>query len=121
MDGKDLTRPGALRSLLLGYYGGERLVFAGKAGTGFALKTGRDLVARLAKLERPDPPFVEVPRSYQRGAHWAQPRLVVEVTFISWTADGVLRHPSLQGLREDKPAKGVKLELPGAAGAKKRS
>ena len=80
-------KPGrALCSLLLGYYDRGKLIFAGKAGTGFDLKTGHELVARLRKLERPDPPFAVVPRAYQRGAHWAEPRLVAEVAFTTWTA-----------------------------------
>jgi bifunctional non-homologous end joining protein LigD len=87
----------ALRSPLLGYYERGKLVFAGKAGTG--LKTGYDLVARLRKLK-------------QRGAHWAEPRLVAEVAFTTWTADHLLRHPSFEGLREDKSAREVKLERP---------
>jgi bifunctional non-homologous end joining protein LigD len=62
-------KPGrALRSLLLSYYERGKLIFAGKAGTGFGLKTGHDLVARLKKIERPDAPFVSVPRAHQRGA-----------------------------------------------------
>jgi bifunctional non-homologous end joining protein LigD len=105
-----------LRSLQLGYYDRGMLVFAGKAGTGFDLKTGHDLVARLRKLERPDPPFAAVPRAYQRGARWAEPKLVAEVTFTTWTADHLLRHPSFEGLREDKPAGQVKLERPKTKG-----
>jgi bifunctional non-homologous end joining protein LigD len=55
-------------------------------------------------------PFATVPRAYQRGARWAEPRLVAEVTFTTWTADHLLRHPSFEGLREDKPAREVKFE-----------
>ena len=102
----------SLRSLLLGYYEKGKLIFAGKAGTGFDLNTGHDLVARLRKLERGDPPFAGVPRAYQRGSRWAKPRLVAEVTFSTWTADHLLRHPSFEGLREDKPTRDVKLERP---------
>jgi bifunctional non-homologous end joining protein LigD len=100
----------SLRSLLLDYYDRGKLIFAGKAGTGFDLKTGHDLVTRLRKIERDTPPFVAVPRAYQKGARWVDPRLVAEVTFTSWTADNLLRHPSFEGLREDKEAKDVKLE-----------
>jgi bifunctional non-homologous end joining protein LigD len=78
----------------------------------FALKAEPELVARLRKLERPDPPFTKVPRAYQRSARWAEPKLVAEVTFSTWTADHLLRHPSFEGLREDKPARAVKLERP---------
>ena len=100
----------ALRSLLLGYYEKGKLIFAGKAGTGFGLEAGRELSERLRKIERDTPPFAAVPRAYQRGASWVDPRLVAEVTFTTWTADNLLHHPSFEGLREDKPAKDVKLE-----------
>jgi bifunctional non-homologous end joining protein LigD len=103
----------SLRSLLLGYYErAGRLVFAGKAGTGFSLELGHDLVARLRKIERPDPPFAEVPRDYRRGSRWAEPRLVAEVAYSNWTSDHVMRHPKFVALREDKPARDVKLERP---------
>jgi bifunctional non-homologous end joining protein LigD len=100
----------SLRSLLLGYYKGRDLVFAGKVGTGFGLATGHELAARLRKIERKDPTFASVPRAYHRGARWVEPRLVAEVAFTSWTTDGVLRHLSFQGIREDKDARDVKLE-----------
>jgi bifunctional non-homologous end joining protein LigD len=104
-------KPGRdLRSLLLGYYRGGKLIFAGKAGTGFGLAAGRELAECLRKIERDTPPFASVPRAYQRGARWVDPRLVVEVTFTTWTIDNLLRHPSFEGLREDKPAKDVRLE-----------
>jgi bifunctional non-homologous end joining protein LigD len=104
-------KPGrALRSLLLGYYQGGKLIFAGKAGTGFGLQAGRELAERLRKIERDTPPFVSVPRAYQRGARWVDPRLVAEVAFTTWTADHLLRHPSFEGVREDKPAKDVRRE-----------
>jgi bifunctional non-homologous end joining protein LigD len=106
-------KPGrSLRSLLLGYYDRGKLIFAGKAGTGFGLAAGRELAQRLGKIERDTPPFASVPRDYQRGARWVDPRLVAEVTFTTWTADNLLRHPSFEGLRDDKPAKDVKLEQP---------
>ena len=57
-----------------------------------------------------DSPFATVPREYRRGVVWVEPRLVVEVEFTTWTSDGILRHPSFQGLRTDKPARDVGLE-----------
>ena len=72
---------------------------------------------RLAKIERDAPPFASVPRVYQSGARWVDPRLVAEVTFTTWTADNLLCHPSFEGLREDKPAKDVKLERPRQKGS----
>jgi bifunctional non-homologous end joining protein LigD len=105
-------KPGrSLRSLLLGYHDRGKLVFAGKAGTGFGLAAGRELAERLRKIERDTPPFASVPRAYQSGSRWVAPRLVAEVTFTTWTTD-LLRHPSFEGLREDKSAREVKFERP---------
>ena len=64
----------------------------------------------MRKIERDDAPFASVPRAYQRGARWVEPKLVAEVAFTTWTADRLLRHPSFEGLREDKPAREVRLE-----------
>jgi bifunctional non-homologous end joining protein LigD len=101
----------SLKSLLLGYYDrAGKLVFAGKAGTGFSLELGRELVERLRKIERPDPPFADVPHDYRRGSRWAEPRLVVEIAYGNWTTDGVMRHPKFIALWEDKPAREVRLE-----------
>jgi len=36
-----------------------------------------------------------------------KPRLVAQVKFAEWTADGHLRHPVYLGLRDDKKATGV--------------
>jgi ATP-dependent DNA ligase len=36
-----------------------------------------------------------------------RPELVVEVTYLSWTEDNLLRQVSYQGQREDKPARQV--------------
>jgi bifunctional non-homologous end joining protein LigD len=103
----------SLKSLLLGYYDRTgRLVFAGKVGTGSSLGLGRELVERMRKIERPDPPFASVPRDYVRGSRWAEPRLVAEIAYSNWTTDGVMRHPKFLGLREDKPALEVRLERP---------
>jgi bifunctional non-homologous end joining protein LigD len=76
------------------------------------LTLGRDLLARLEKLARPDPPFAMVPAAYRRGARWTVPQLVVEIAFTSWTTYGALRNPSFEGIREDKAAQDVRLERP---------
>jgi bifunctional non-homologous end joining protein LigD len=103
----------SLKSLLLGYYDhAGRLRFAGKAGTGFALKMGHELVARLRKIERPSPPFSLVPSSYLRGSRWAEPRLVAEVAYSNWTTDQVMRHPKFVGLRKDKAPREARRETP---------
>jgi bifunctional non-homologous end joining protein LigD len=90
-----------------------RLVYRGKVGTGFSDATLRDLYRRLVPLETPDSPFISGPRgAAARGSHWVEPRLVAQVRFTELTGDGRLRHPSFEGLREDKPASEVKMEIP---------
>jgi bifunctional non-homologous end joining protein LigD len=44
--------------------------------------------------------------------HWVQPRLVAQIEFSEWTADGRLRHPRFQGLRDDKSPTDVVREKP---------
>jgi bifunctional non-homologous end joining protein LigD len=114
----------SLKSLLLGFYDRTgRLVFAGKVGTGFSLRLGRELVDLMRKIERPDPPFTLVPRDDRRGSRWAEPPLVAEIAYSNWTTDGVMRHPKFVALREDKPAREVRLDRvsPGNRAAAKRA
>jgi ATP-dependent DNA ligase len=91
-----------LGALLVGYYDGGDLVFAGKVGTGFDTKMLLDLRQRLQAFEVKEPPFtqgVDLPRS---NAHWVRPEIVVQVAFVEWTVHGKLRHPRLLGVRIDK-------------------
>jgi bifunctional non-homologous end joining protein LigD len=105
-------------SLLLGVHEPDgRLVYTGKVGTGFTQATLETLGRRLRKLEQRTSPFAtDGPRPPARGAHWVKPVLVGEVAFTEWTRDGLLRHPSFQGLREDKPALQVGRERSRAPG-----
>jgi bifunctional non-homologous end joining protein LigD len=99
------TEPAGSRTdfgaLLLGYYRGGRLVYAGKVGTGFDRETLRRLGKTLAGLTMPVSPFAEdgLPR---KGVHWVKPGLVAQIGFTEWTRDGKLRHPRFLGLRDDK-------------------
>ena len=99
------------RSLLLGVHEDGKLRYAGKAGTGFGGDEIERLLGLLKPLERKTP-SVEAPRAAVRGAHWVTPKLVAEIAFTETTGDGVLRHPSYLGLREDKPADQVVVEAP---------
>jgi DNA ligase D-like protein (predicted ligase) len=96
-----------LGALLVGYYEGDRLRFAGKVGTGFDRATLRELGARLRELRRDDPPFAAPSEIRERGVTWTEPVLVAQVAFTEWTSGGRLRHPRFLGLREDKPAREV--------------
>jgi bifunctional non-homologous end joining protein LigD len=94
------TRP-HLEGLLLGCYSGDgKLTSAGRAGTGMPIKVLADLRRRLDPLARATSPWV----------HWVDPTLVVEMTYLTRTADNLLRHTVYVGLREDKPAGGVRRE-----------
>ncbi|WP_404710618.1 DNA ligase D [Sphingomonas sp. MMS24-J13] len=104
------------RSLLLGVHEGEKLIYAGKVGTGFGMDLIDDLMARMKPLERKTA-TVEAPRAAVRGAHWITPRLVAEIAFTEVTDEGLLRHPSFIGLREDKPQGDVVMETPAPVGA----
>lgn len=97
------TREG-LGALLIGHYDAGRLVWAGKVGTGFTATSAAALRARLEPLVQPTAPFSPAPRgALAREARWVRPDLVAEVAFTEWTDAGKIRHPSFQGLREDKP------------------
>src|SRR4051794_18181508 len=99
------------RSLLLAAKDGRKLTYVGKVGTGFNADLIEELMERMEPLAVERAP-VEVPRADRKGAHWIAPKLVAEIAFTEFTDDGVLRHPSFMGLREDKPASEVVVEVP---------
>lgn len=100
-----------LRSLLVGYHEEGRLRYGGRVGTGFTVRSGDELLKRLKPLVIAKPGF-EGPYDKVRGTVWVKPELVAEVEFRAWTSDGILRHASFQGLRDDKPAEEVVEEKP---------
>ena len=108
-------RSGRFGSLILGYWSGDELVYAGNVGTGFTDEEIDRLLRKLKRLERKEAPFSEVPKlpKVRKDAIvWVEPKLVAEVEFVEWTHDGRLRAPSYQGIREDKPAEDVRREEP---------
>lgn len=102
-------------ALLVGYYDGDRLAYAGHVGGGFDHESLRVVHAQLVKLGRKTSPFANPPKPNE-PAHWVRPTLVVEVKFNEWTADGMLRQPVFVGTRDDKAASEVTRE-PTPAGA----
>jgi bifunctional non-homologous end joining protein LigD len=96
-----------LGALLVGYYDGVDLVFAGKVGTGLDTKQVRELRARFDAMEVPHSPFTRAKGLPRLRAHWVRPEVVVQVSFIEWTVHGKLRHPRLVGIRTDKAARDV--------------
>lgn len=103
-----------LGALLLGLFDAKgRLEYAGKVGTGFSEESLEGLRERLGKIETRSPAFAgPASGADARGVHWVKPVLVAQVRFAGWTKDGKLRHPSFEGLRDDKPAREVVRESP---------
>lgn len=97
-------------SLLLGYWSDAGLHYAGRVGTGFSEASGGSLRETLERLRATKPAFLDLPSEARRGAHFVRPTLVGEVEFSNWTRDGLVRQAAFLGLREDKPAKSIRLE-----------
>jgi bifunctional non-homologous end joining protein LigD len=89
-----------LGALLVGLYDGPKLRYVGKVGTGFTEETLDTLAKRLERLRTERPPFDPPPRI--SGATWVRPKLVAQLAYAEWTADGKLRQPAFLGLRSDK-------------------
>ena len=98
-------------ALVLGVFDGDELVYTGHAGTGLDEKGLAYFMSKMKPLERETSPFKVEPKTNE-PAHWVDPKLVAEVKFTGWTEDGLIRHPVILGLREDKRAEDVRLEVP---------
>jgi bifunctional non-homologous end joining protein LigD len=98
-----------LGALLVGYYDGKALRYAGKVGTGYDRRTLEHLHQRLVPLHRSASPFSEGPAP-AGDIQWVTPKLVGQIGFSEWTSAGLLRHPRFLGLRDDKAAREVRRE-----------
>ncbi|MFZ0043832.1 MAG: non-homologous end-joining DNA ligase [Solirubrobacteraceae bacterium] len=94
-------------ALLVGYFDGDKLRYAGKVGTGFDQETLRSLGDRMRSLRRETAPFADAAAIKERHVTWIKPELVAELGFTEWTSAGRLRHPRFLGLRDDKAAREV--------------
>ena len=110
-----------LGALLLAYYDESgTLIYAGRAGTGIGHAELERVWRRLQPLATDKMPLdLPPPRDSRFGSplvlsrvHWVRPELVVEVKFLTWTQEGLLRQVIYQGLREDKPATDVRRSRP---------
>jgi bifunctional non-homologous end joining protein LigD len=110
-------------SLLVGVYEGEKLIYTGKVGTGFNAKMQKEMMELFKPLISKNIPFSEEPdvnkpsRFRPNPPHatvtWLKPELIGEVSYAELTTDGVMRHPSFEGMRSDKKADAVILEKEG--------
>ncbi|MGH7058443.1 MAG: non-homologous end-joining DNA ligase, partial [Acetobacteraceae bacterium] len=104
--------PGQVGAVLLGYYDGDRLAYAGKVGAALGASEMSRLRKHLDGLRAVRSPFaVKVPAT--RDTIWVRPEAVCEVDFHNWTSDGRLRQGRFEGLRLDKGARDVMRERPG--------
>lgn len=99
-------------ALLVGYYDGDALIYAGRVGAGFDRGEFERLRGALAGIERRTAPFVNAPA--HSGIHWVMPERIAEIGFTEWTEGGRLRHPRYLGERDDKDAREVVRERPQA-------
>jgi bifunctional non-homologous end joining protein LigD len=106
------TRKG-FGALLVGYYEGDSLRYAGKVGTGFNEAFLTDFRRRLEAMTRKTTPFDEPVD--ETDVTFVTPDIVGEFGFTEWTQDGKLRHPRFLGLRRDKEAGDVVRETPEAS------
>ncbi|MDF2193249.1 DNA ligase D [Paraflavitalea sp. CAU 1676] len=112
--------PKLFSALLVGVYEGSRLHYTGKIGTGFNDKLQREMMQKFKRLSTTRCPFTDTPdvnkpsRFRPNPPHatvtWLKPELVGEVSYAELTSDGIMRHPSFEGMREDKKARSVTAE-----------
>jgi bifunctional non-homologous end joining protein LigD len=113
----------SFESMLVGYYKGSDLYFAGKVRAGLTPHLRAEVYRRIARRPVKRCPFVNLPNSAGRShwgegitdadmatLRWVKPMQVVEVAFVEWTRDGLLRHPRFIGLRDDKSPRDVQRE-----------
>lgn len=114
-------------SLLVGVFENKKLVYTGKIGTGFNIKAQKEMMAQFEPLIIDKVPFTEEPDINKPSrfrpnpphatATWLKPVLICEVSYTEMTSDGVMRHPSFEGMRIDKKAADVVLETPSSTAA----
>jgi len=104
-------------ALLVGYYEGKKLRYAGKVGSGFDYARLQTLHTEMQRRQIATCPFSDLPQarrsrfgtgmtaSAMRGVTWVRPEMVAQVRFTEWTEEGLLRHPVFLGLRTDKAAR----------------
>ncbi|MBL7768262.1 MAG: DNA ligase D [Flavipsychrobacter sp.] len=100
--------PKLFSALLLGLYKNEQLQYAGKVGTGFTDKQQRELMKLFKPLVVKQAPIKKP--ALREQITWLKPKLLGEISYTDFTEQGVFRHPSFKGLRDDKAAGDVVLE-----------
>lgn len=97
----------APEALLLGYYDGGRLRYAGRVSHAYDPAALEALAPLLRRLTRRTTPFNGATPT-GRDVHWVSPGLVARVGFAEWTAAGLVQRARLVGLRHDRAADEVR-------------
>lgn len=108
-------------SLLLGVWEEGVLRYVGRVGSGFDRADLERLGAALAARRVPAMPFAAVPSGTARAARWCRPEIAVEVAFTEFTGDGHVRHGVFLGVRDDKPAGSISMEVPRQPGRRREA
>jgi DNA ligase D-like protein (predicted ligase) len=105
-------------ALIVGYYNGDRLLYAAKVRNGFVPQVRREVASKFKGLKLSSCPFANLPekkgrtqwaltKEEMKNCVWLKPELIAQIEFTEWTPDGHLRHSKFVGLREDKAAREV--------------
>lgn len=100
-----------MASFIVGTYEKGQFIYSGRVGTGFSNAMREKILKQMEARRIAKPAFGSVPRAIARKANWVRPELVAEVAYAEITPDGSLRHASFQGIRADKQASQVVLEV----------
>lgn len=100
-----------ISSLLLGFYEGEELIYAGRAGTGLSESDMKTLEKKFENIKRMESAFKIAPSPKSNEMiTWLEPELVAEIKFAEWTKEKQLRQASFKGIRTDKDPMDIKME-----------